>query len=211
MENKHKIAYIDEEEGWQSSAYHALSDEFEMEIPKKLPRSIENIWEIIKNDDVQAVIIDYRLNESGTVSYTGDDVIREIRKHNKHLPAFIITSYEENAIDECKETMAIRDKEMLTDSDSVIILKKMINSSINRYNHKKDEMERVIMDLQNKIERGESLSVVEEADRFDAELYLSELDLDSSVRSNLISGKASHDLDEMISLAKEIVGKYKKN
>jgi len=209
MGNKYRVAYFDEEEGWQTTAYGALNDEFELLIPQSMPKSVSDIWTLINEFGTQAVVLDYRLNGSGTVAYTGDDAVNEIRKHNEYLPVFIITSYEDDAIVECKETQSIRGKSMFTDSKVTLI--HMIKSSIGIYDCKKNEMEKILLTLQEKIDQGCMLTEEEKADRFDAELYLSLLDKDSSVRGNMIRSDISEKLDNMIALAKEIVANYKKD
>ena len=203
-----RVVYIDEETGWQSTVHAALSEKYEIDIPEKLPRDVADIWEIIR--DSQVAIIDYRLNGDNLVSYTGDDVAREIHKHNKHFPIFIITSFEDNAIQECTEVQSIRGKEMFTNPESLVKLNHMIDSAVSIYDKKKASCEECIRKCQEKIAKGESLTAVEEADRFDAELYLSELDLDSSARANLISTGTSKELGEMLDLARSIVSNYSK-
>ncbi|MCQ2053234.1 MAG: hypothetical protein MJZ03_04805 [archaeon] len=208
MNNKYRIVYLDEEVGWQTTAYTALHDEFDMCIPESMPKSVKEVWSLINEFDAQAVILDYRLNDAGTVSYTGDDVVKEIRKHNEYLPVFIITSYEDDAILECKETQSIRGKYMIKDAINTLI--NMVKAGIGLYNQKKEEANRLLTSLQEKMDRKESLSECEIADKFDMELFLSKLDKDSSVRGNMIQSNTFAKLDEMISLAKEIVANYKK-
>lgn len=203
-----KVIYIDEETGWQSTAHAALSDKYDVYIPEVLPGNISDIWDDVR--DRQVAVIDYRLNESRQVSYTGDDVAREIHKHNRHFPIIIITSYEDNAIQECVETQTIRGKEMFNSSEELNKLCHMIDSSVAIYEKKKSESEDTICALQDKIAAGEPLTGKEEADRFDAEQYLSELDMDSSVRGILINTKTLKGLDEMLSLARTIVAGHKK-
>lgn len=203
-----RVVYIDEETGWQSTVHAALSGKYEIEIPEDLPSEVSNIWELIR--DSQVAIIDYRLNGDNLVSYTGDDVAREIHKHNKHFPIFIITSYEDNAIQECTEVQSIRGKEIFTTPESLIKLNHMIDSAVSIYDKKKASCEECIRMCQEKIAKGEILTAAEEADRFDSELYLSELDLDSSARANLISTGTSKDLEEMLALARSIVSNYSK-
>lgn len=203
-----KVVYIDEETGWQSTVHAALSEKFEIDIPEKLPRDISEIWKLIL--EAQVAIIDYRLNEDNLVSYTGDDVAREIHKHNKHFPIFIITSYEDNAIQECTEVQLIRGKEIFTTPESLLKLNHMIDSAVTIYDRKKASCEECIRMCQEKIAKGEPLTALEEADRFDAELYLSELDMDSSARASLISTGTSKDLEEMLDLARNIVSNYSK-
>lgn len=203
-----KVVYIDEEAGWQSTAHAALSDKYDIYIPEVLPQNVTDIWGVVCNS--QVAVIDYRLNESGLVAYTGDDVVREIHKHNRHFPVIIITSYEDNAIQECTEVQTIRGKEMFNSAEELKKLCHMIDSAAAIYEKKKAESEDVICALQEKIATGEKLSDKEEADRYDAELYLSELDLDSSARGILINTRTLKGIDEMLSLARNIVEKHKK-
>jgi len=203
-----RVVYIDEEVGWQSTVYAALSEKYEIGIPEELPRDISDIWGLIC--DAQVAIIDYRLNGDNLVSYTGDDVAREIHKHNKHFPIFIITSFEDNAIQECTEVQSIRGKEIFTSPESLIKLNHMIDSAVSIYDNKKASCEKCICMYQEKIANGEPLTALEEAERFDAELYLSELDMDTSARADLISTGTSKNLKEMLELARSIVSNYSK-
>lgn len=201
-----KVVYIDEEAGWQSTAYASLSDKYDITIPELLPNNLSEVWNIIRES--QVAVVDYRLNENGQVAYTGDDVAREIHKHNKHFPVIILTSYEDNAIQECLETQTIRGKEVFNSTDGLDKLCHIIDSAVAIYDKKKSKCEQVIRTIQAKIANEEPLSCTEEADRYDAELYLSELDLDSSARDILISTKTLKSLEEMLSIARKIVNKY---
>lgn len=203
-----KVVYIDEEAGWQSTAHAALSDKYDMYIPETLPQKVADIWNEVR--DSQVAVIDYRLNESGQVAYTGDDVVREIHKHNKYFPAIIITSYEDNAIQECTAIQTIRGKELFNSSEDLKKLCHMIDSAAAIYDKRKKISEDTICAIQEKIVAGETLTEKEEADRYDAEQYLSELDLDSSARGILINTKTLKDIDEMLSLARTIVAKHEK-
>ena len=160
--------------------------------------------------DAQAVLIDYRLNNTGVVSYTGDDVIRVLHRHNKHLPMFIITSYEDNALKECKEAQIIRGKELFTDANQYEKLKSIITANVNNYNSRKASAKNIIKRLQDKVSKGENLTNEESAARFEAELYLSELDLDNSVRADLITSKSNETLEELLKVAQSIVDLHKK-
>ena len=114
-------------------------------IPEVLPQNVTDIWGEVCNS--QVAVIDYRLNESGQVAYTGDDVVREIHKHNRHFPVIIITSYEDNAIQECTEVQTIRGKEMFNSAEELKKLCHMIDSAAAIYEKKKTETEDVILSL----------------------------------------------------------------
>lgn len=210
MSDKIRLVYLDEEESWQSQAYSVLKNDFQLLIPQYLPHNIENIWQEICEFDAQAVLIDYRLNNTGKVSYTGDDIIRVLHRHNKHLPMFIITSHEDNALIECKDAQIIRGKELFTDVNNHKKLKSIITANVNNYNSRKASAENMIKQLQNKVSQGENLTSEESAAKFDAELYLSELDLDNSVHSDLITSRSNDTLEELLKTAQSIVNLHKK-
>lgn len=203
-----KLIYLDEEQGWQSIFHDEFSDKYELIIPEKMPRDINELWSFVSN--AQVLVADYRLNGSGEVSYTGDDVARMVHQHNKHLPVFIITSYEDNAIQECTEVQIIRGKEMFTEPELQNKFNLMISAAVNVYESKKKTAEDRIRSLQEIISRGGTLSSNEESDRFDAELYLSELDMDSSLRANMITGATALTIDNMLSMAKSITINHEK-
>ena len=50
----------------------------------------------------------------------------------------------------------------------------------------------------------------DESNKFNAELYLSELDLDSNVRTNLITSKSNRDIEDILNMAKELIEMHKK-
>ena len=210
MNDKIRLVYLDEEESWQSQAHSVLKNYFQLHIPQYMPHNIEDIWQDICKFDAQVVLIDYRLNNTGKVSYTGDDVIRVLHRHNKHLPMFIITSYEDNALKECKEAQIIRGKELFTDANQYEKLKSIITANVNNYNNRKESAEKIIKRLQNKVTNGESLTSEESAAKFEAELYLSELDLDNSVRFDLITSKSNDTLEELLKAAQSIINLHKK-
>lgn len=210
MNDKIRLVYLDEEKSWQSQAHSVLKNDFQLFIPQYMPHNIEDIWPAICEFDAQAVLVDYRLNDTGVVSYTGDDVIRVLHRYNKHLPMFIITSYEDNALKECKEAQIIRGKELFTDANQSEKLKSIITANVNNYNSRKASAENIIKQFQDKVSKGENLTNEESAARFEAELYLSELDLDNSVRADLITSKSNETLEELLKVAQSIVDLHKK-
>lgn len=212
MNKKIRICFLDEEPTWQLEAYKNFKDEFEVHIVEveQFPKAVSGIWQTIVNTEADAVIVDYRLNESGVLAYTGESVLREIRKHNLHLPVFMVTSYEDNAIQECDEVQIIRGKNVLNTSENLSKFKHLIKAAVERYQSKEAESEAVVQELSRKIDKGEPLTETEYATKFDAELYLSELDLDSRVRANIINQQTSQQMAEMLTLAQSIVERLDK-
>ena len=208
MKNKIRLTYIDEELSWQSQVYEALNSDFDLNIPETLPRDVKDLWPLLIDYNPQAILIDYRLNDSGKVSYTGDDVIKEFHKHNKHLPMFIITSFEDNALIECREAQIIRGKELITEVNQIIKLKNIIIANVNNYEARKRAAENIIQSLQEKIMKGEELTSIEETEKFNAELYLSELDLDSNIQNDLITNRCNRSIEKLLEKADQLINKF---
>ncbi len=209
MEDKIRLIYLDEEDSWLSQAHAVLSNDFDFYVPEELPKNIEDLWNVLHEFGPQVALIDYRLNDSGIISYTGDEVAAELHRHNKHFPVIIITSYEDNALMECKEVQIIRGKELLIDQSQISKLKSIIKTAVNQYNARKVLAESVILGTQEKLSKGEKLTDNEVTSKFDAELYLSELDLDSNIRAQMITNQSDRTLDEMLSVAREILEMHK--
>ena len=202
--NMFTIGYLDEEEQWKLTVRSSLKSDFNI-VLLDLPEKTSEIWRIVEEENLDALIVDFRLYESGIVTYNGNDVVKDIRNHNLHLPMFVITSYEDNAIELCEDVFIVRDKEMLTDTQKLSLFKKMLSRAINTYNHQILEANETILELNRKLEKGISLSVEEEEKRFRAERFLAELNIPDSFDSNMLTSAYSSQLQSLIDAANKIV------
>ena len=201
---KFTIGYLDEEEQWKLTVRSSLKSDFNI-VLLDLPEKTSEIWRIVEEENLDALIVDFRLFESGKVTYNGNDVVKDIRSHNLHLPMFVITSYEDNAIELCEDVFIVRDKEMLTDTQKLSLFKKMLSRAINTYNHQILEANETILELNRKLEKGISLSAEEEEKRFRAERFLAELNIPDSFDSNMLTSAYSSQLQSLIDAANKIV------
>lgn len=199
--NKYKIGYLDEEESWNLQAWTSLKNDFDLFI-FKLPIQLSDIWAKVQEQELDAMIIDYKLYSSGVVSYDGNEVIKEIASHNSHFPMILMTSYQTDAVKNSTEVLSIRGKEILNNSKDkeleifIQILKAKID---NYYSHKKTNI-----DILLKLNTKDKLTAVEEAEKFKAELYLSELDIDNSVAPNMLSSAYSSQLRDLLQQLKSL-------
>jgi hypothetical protein len=211
-EVKYKIGYLDEEENWKALVRSKLKDDFCLDLID-IPIALDEIWPYITDNALDALIVDFRLYESGKVSYDGGKVVQEIMKHNTHFPIFIITSYEENALADCENVLIIHGKELFTDGyDSQLnTFKIRLKSVIRIYKAKVEESKKILLELGKKERKNVAITSEDDANRFNAELFLSEIDKDDATPPNLYSIGYSTQLREMLSTAKEIVEKLKQN
>ena len=202
--NMFTIGYLDEEEQWKLVFRSSLKSDFNI-VLLDLPENVSDIWQIVEQESLDALIVDFRLFESGKVIYNGNDVVKEVRCHNLHLPMFVITSYEDNAIELCEDVFIVRSKNMLTDPQELSIFKKMLSRAINTYNNQISEANATILEINCKLEKGETLSTDEEEKRFRAERFLSELNIPDSFDSNMLTSAYSSQLQSLIDAANKIV------
>ena len=207
MEKNNKmftIGYLDEEEQWKLMFRNSLKSDFNI-VLLDLPEKVSDIWQIVEKEKLDALIVDFRLFESGKVTYNGNDVVKDIRSHNLHLPMFVITSYEDNAIELCEDVFIVRGKDMLTDTQKISLFKKMLSRAINTYNHQIIEANETVLEINRKLEKGMSLSAEEEEKRFRAERFLAELNIPDSFDSNMMTSAYSSQLQSLIDAANKIV------
>ena len=198
------IGYLDEEEQWKLMFRNSLKSDFNI-VLLDLPEKVSDIWQIVEKEKLDALIVDFRLFESGKVTYNGNDVVKDIRSHNLHLPMFVITSYEDNAIELCEDVFIVRGKDMLTDTQKISLFKKMLSRAINTYNHQIIEANETVLEINRKLEKGMSLSAEEEEKRFRAERFLAELNIPDSFDSNMLTSAYSSQLQSLIDAANKIV------
>lgn len=205
-EKKYNVGYLDEEEQWRLTARDGLLSDFKVSV-LNLPPSPVQIWPLILENMLDALIVDYRLYESGEVTYTGNDIISEVQQHNRHFPLFIMTSYENDAFSQCEDVLIIRDKRMFQNEEELVRFKQTLKGHIDAYYKKESKYRQRLLEL-NKLE---TLTQPQKEEKFKIELYLSELDLDNSPALNLLPSGYTESMESMLKLAKEISESLKKH
>lgn len=199
---KFTIGYLDEEEQWKLMFRNSLKSDFNV-VLLDLPEKASDIWQIVEEKKLDALGVDFRLFESGKVSYNGNDIVKEVIRHNLHLPVFIITSYEGDAVELCEDIFIVRGKEMLTEKLS--LFKKMVLRAVNTYSHQISDANAIILEINRKLEKGMVLTVDEEEKRFNAERFLAELNLSDSFDTNMLTSAYSTQLQSLLDAANKIV------
>ena len=86
MSKKYRIGYLDEDEGYQAKFYQAFKNEFDIKI---LPiENINNVYDVLRfinDEELDALVVDYRLADSGQLTFNGDSVVDLINSQKKIL------------------------------------------------------------------------------------------------------------------------------
>lgn len=197
--NDYIVGYLDEEEQWRLTARNGLRPDFKV-VVLDMVQTPDQIWSAILENKLDALIVDFRLFESGEVTYDGNDIIQEVQRHNLHFPLFIMTSYENDAFSQCEDVLIIRDKSMFQNDEELARFKQTLKGRLDAYFKKENTFRLRLLEL-NKLK---SLTQPQKEEKFKIELYLSELDLDNSPALNLLSSEYTDKMDTILKLAKDI-------
>lgn len=114
---KHRVAYIDENSrdirNFKRRVYETL-DVIGF-IPK--PDLDEFVQELL-NSEAEAFVVDFRLNEyrtevEGPITYNGSELIEKILETRKGFPCFVLTSFDEDAIQQTVDVNYVYPKDIL--------------------------------------------------------------------------------------------------
>lgn len=201
---KYKVGYLDEDEIWMALVRKKLSSDFDICLID-IPITLEGIWEYIQNNELDALVVDFQLFDSGKVSFDGNDVVQTITAHNQHFPIIVLTAHENRALDELDNVLIIRGKKMMNNADELPNFIKMLNALIKSYKAKLADSQQTILELQKK----NVLTEQEESILFNAQRFLAETCKDDTVSPNQFSIGYSKQLQELLDTANNLLNELK--
>lgn len=199
-DNKYKVGYLDEDEMWMALVRNKLSSAFNICLID-IPITLEGIWEYILDYELDAIIVDFQLFDSGKVSFDGNDVVQTITAHNKHFPIIVLTAHENRALDELDNVLIVKGKRVINDTADLPNFIKMLNAMIRSYKTKLANSQNLILDLQQK----DILTEPEESMLYNAQLFLAETCMDDTVSPNQFSTGYSKQLQELLNKANDLL------
>ena len=114
---KYKIGYIDEDNSEFIKYERALRDYFDVvnyNINKGL--SIEDLLNQVYESDIDLLLVDYLMNETGVLLYNGDEVAREYEEIKPRFPIIIFTNEENQALPHVDNPFNICNKKEVKDN-----------------------------------------------------------------------------------------------
>jgi len=204
----YKIGYIDEDKGWRNTFYQYFKEEFDIilfEIDNST--TVENLITRIYDENLDELIIDFRLDESGLVNFNGNAIVEKILVNNPHFPILMLTSYEQDAIDHVDNVNIINAKDILEGEkpEKVEVLKSKISSIIKNYYSKIGKSEKRIEELIEKRDNTH-LQLNEEEELTRLYVYLDEINpKDKTIPVNLLQPESITRLNEFVLQTKEIL------
>ncbi|MGV3697221.1 hypothetical protein [Flavobacterium sp.] len=209
----YRLAYIDEQEASLSNFYSHFSNDYELLMIKVDANStVELILQECFDNEVDAIVTDYKLEEEGNVSFNGDKLFEAIKTKYPHFPVIMLTSWEPDAIDHMENVHLIYNKDILDgkNSEEFSIFKSKINSTIKNYYKKIEDTNHRISELISK--RNDSkLEISEEEELTKLYMLYDELHPEGKeIPANLIQRESITQLNDFVNEAKEILEELRK-
>ena len=209
----YKIAHIDENAAAINNFYQNFKTDFDIiKIKVDANSTIDLIIQEAFENLVDAIVVDYMLDEEGDVDFNGNLIFDKIKKMKPHFPIVMLTSHEPQAIDHMEDVHIIYSKDILDgeSEDELEIFKTKLKSNIERYYAKFQNTKRDIEELVKK--KNESgLEPPEEEVLTKLFILMDELDPEGKeLPANLIQSGTITKLNDFVSQTKEILEELKK-
>ena len=207
MSKKYRIGYLDEDEGYQAKFYQAFKNEFDIKI---LPiENINNVYDVLRfinDEELDALVVDYRLADSGQLTFNGDSVVDLINSQKKYFPLVMLTSYAQDAIAHMEDVYIVKDKEEIESSANLFL--KQLETAIDRYQTKIITAENKIKELSEK----KVLSIQEEEELLRLHIFMNEVDPEANqLPASLLTSSAINNISDLVKESKEPLSILKKN
>ena len=199
--------YLDEDEGYQAKFYQAFKNEFDIKI---LPiENINNVYDVLRfinDEELDALVVDYRLADSGQLTFNGDSVVDLINSQKKYFPLVMLTSYAQDAIAHMEDVYIVKDKEEIESSANLFL--KQLETAIDRYQTKIITAENKIKELSEK----KVLSIQEEEELLRLHIFMNEVDPEANqLPASLLTSSAINNISDLVKESKEPLSILKKN
>ena len=211
--NRHRIGYIDEDKGWRVTFRQYLKDEFEIVLfDIDEGTTLEGLVEDIFQQDVDMLVIDFRLDETGAVDFNADTLVQKIQERNLYYPLIILTSFESDALDHLENANIVNGKDLLSGDmdDKVPVLKHKIRKIADDYAAKMKTAYKTLGNLEKK-RTEEGLKPNEEDEFVEVNTFI---DKATSSKGRLARSFYAVDtnkkLDELIAKTEEILKQIQK-
>lgn len=215
---QYKILYVDEVEAdiHRFQLYvHKNDSEKKFELITLTPENtLNNFMDIIRDEKFDAIITDHKLHEENSnINFDGIDLVREIFKEKPNFPCFVLTSYDEEAVENGDDVNIVYIKGLMdTDGESkahATFLRK-IENQIKHYIKKIEDAQSELLELVN-IENEKTLNAHQEARLLELDNFIEKsTNNSSSIPGHLKSTKNLDELHKMINSTDKLLEELKK-
>lgn len=215
--SKYKIAFIDEVPEDIREFQRFASDTFDV-IPFAPLPDLDELVTVLIESHVQAVVVDHDLIEfdkTESINYKGNDLVDKINELMQDFPVFVLTAYDEDAIDSNDDARIVHEKKLMSASKEQaeiyelgVKFKRLISKQIEKYIRKLEDSERELLDL-IEISKTRALTEPEEKELIYLDNFIEKsLNKKSAVPEDLKRFTNSERLEKILEKVDELLKKY---
>ncbi len=213
-----KLGIIDEDESEVEEFFRFFEEDFEP-IKIELVNDKQDIIRHIIDEQVDAVVIDYKLMEHGgsPLTFNGNELLQELNDQLYNFPAFIMTNYPPDARNHRIDPFRIVSKEFMQPDKNKPNYKEgrdliaTIKTLIKNYKDDLTDNEERLLELINKRKREGRLSDFEEEEMIELDTFLEKsINMRSRLPKKWKRPEEISKLDELIKDTKELIDELKR-
>lgn len=204
----YKLGYLDDDKGNRTSFARQFEKDFDLYVVEDLNEvmTFENLMEVVEEEGLDALAIDFQLAASGDIPYNGDEVVEYFNKHKKYFPVFMVTSYVSDALNRMYDVYLVNDKGKVENDEYRGQLIKNVNNSIVAYQRRISAIQDKAMTLEEKQKTDEGLSLEEEHELLNLHLELNAIDPKANpVSAEQLQTKPLRELEELVQNSRKLL------
>ena len=204
----YKLGYLDDDKGNRTSFARQFEKDFDLYVVEDLNevKSLENLMDIVENENLDALAIDFQLAASGDIPDNGDEVVEYFNKRKKYFPVFMVTSFVSDALNRMYDVYLVNDKGKVENDEYRGQLILNVNNSIVAYQRRISAIQDKAMTLEEKQKTDEGLSLEEEQELLNLHLELNAIDPKANpVSAEQLQTKPLRELQELVQNSRKLL------
>lgn len=164
MEDKIKLGYLDEDFTNRCLFFNSFNGPFNVVLFDKFEkiRTLDDLMAEIEESDIDVLAVDYKMAESGVVTYNGNEVVNMLYERKRYFPVFMITSHITTAVNNMNAVFLINDKNNIYKPENLPDSIQKIKGAVVAYRRRLNGIEERCRYLENKQNSEEGLTQEEE-------------------------------------------------
>ena len=164
MEDKIKLGYLDEDFTNRCLFFNSFNSPFNVVLFDKFEkiRTLDDLMAEIEESDIDVLAVDYKMAESGVVTYNGNEVVNMLYERKRYFPVFMITSHITTAVNNMNDVFLINDKNNIYKPENLPDSIQKIKGAVVAYRRRLNGIEERCRYLENKQNSEEGLTQEEE-------------------------------------------------
>lgn len=208
MEEKIKLGYLDEDYTNRGLFYNNFKDYFEVFMFDMFDdiRTLEELMEKIEESGIDVLAVDYKMAESGVVTYNGNEVVDMLYERKRYFPVFMITSHITRAMNNMNDVFLINDKDSIYKPEMLPGIVQKIKGAVASYRRRIAEIDERCRCLESKQNSDEGLTPSEEKELLSLHVEQNAIDPKGNPLSpDKLQTQSLKELQELVKNSRELL------